>query len=207
MHVAQRLATQLDRCDLLVMTASNRRRRPPRLPGHPRRASDRARCARKVRRRPSTRSGDCASHGEHLGRNGLMATPRVDGSRHHFSAVSPPQSSERARRRSCSSGRLATLPGGILPQSSSPAGPAQDRTRCLAWSPQWADDLGAEFWLESVFHPLDLHMAANPHAEFEPALALLGSDVDVQLLPIPMPTTRQERSSRALVTFPRRCSP
>ncbi len=27
-------------------------------------------------------------------------------------------------------------------------------------------------------------MAANPHAEFEPALALLGSDVHVQLLPI-----------------------
>lgn len=54
----------------------------------------------------------------------------------------------------------------------------------LAWSPQWAHDLGAEFWLESVFHPLDTHMAADPHAEFEPALALLGSDVQVHLLTI-----------------------
>lgn len=49
---------------------------------------------------------------------------------------------------------------------------------------EWADALAIELWLESVFHPLDTHMAENPHAEFEPALAQLGSDVEVHVLPL-----------------------
>lgn len=49
---------------------------------------------------------------------------------------------------------------------------------------EWADALAVELWLESVFHPLDTHMAENPHAEFEPALARLGSDAEVHLLPL-----------------------
>jgi nucleotide-binding universal stress UspA family protein len=49
---------------------------------------------------------------------------------------------------------------------------------------QWAGVLGIELWLESVFHPLDTHMAQDPHAEFESALARLGSDVEVHLLPL-----------------------
>ena len=68
----------------------------------------------------------------------------------------------------------------------------------LAWSPQWADDLGAEFWLESVFHRLDTHMAADPHAEFAPASRRLGPtsrSTCCQSATI----TRQERSSRVPV--------
>ena len=54
----------------------------------------------------------------------------------------------------------------------------------LPWARQWADALGIELWLESVFHPLDTHMAQDPHAEFEPALAQIGSDIEVHLLPL-----------------------
>ena len=54
----------------------------------------------------------------------------------------------------------------------------------LPYAKEWADGLGAELWLESVFHPLDTRMAANPHAEFEPALEQLRTDVDVHLLPL-----------------------
>jgi nucleotide-binding universal stress UspA family protein len=54
----------------------------------------------------------------------------------------------------------------------------------LPYAKEWAERLSAEFWLESVFHPLDTRMAANPHAEFEPALEQLRTDVDVHLLPL-----------------------
>jgi nucleotide-binding universal stress UspA family protein len=54
----------------------------------------------------------------------------------------------------------------------------------LPWARQWAGDLGVELWLACAFHPLDTRMATNPDAEFEPAVALLGSDVDVHLLPV-----------------------
>jgi nucleotide-binding universal stress UspA family protein len=46
------------------------------------------------------------------------------------------------------------------------------------------ETLGGELWVESVFHPLDTHMAENPHAEFEPALEQVGPDIDVHLLPL-----------------------
>jgi nucleotide-binding universal stress UspA family protein len=48
----------------------------------------------------------------------------------------------------------------------------------------FAEALGSELWVESVFHPLDTHMAENPHGEFEPALEHIGSGVDVHLLPL-----------------------
>jgi nucleotide-binding universal stress UspA family protein len=54
----------------------------------------------------------------------------------------------------------------------------------LPWARRWADDLHIGLWLETVFHPLDTRMAVNPHAEFEPALALLGTDINVHLVPI-----------------------
>ena len=62
-----------------------------------------------------------------------------------------------------------------------------------------------ELWLESVFHPLDTHMAENPHAEFEPALAQLGSDVEVHVLPLrdADPAGAIVRSARELLP---RCS-
>jgi nucleotide-binding universal stress UspA family protein len=48
----------------------------------------------------------------------------------------------------------------------------------------WSRGLGAELWVATVFHPLDTRMAADPHAEFEPALAHLGPGADVHLLPV-----------------------
>jgi len=47
-----------------------------------------------------------------------------------------------------------------------------------------AEALRSELWIESVFHPLDTHMAENPHGEFEPALEHIGPDVEVHLLPL-----------------------
>jgi nucleotide-binding universal stress UspA family protein len=44
--------------------------------------------------------------------------------------------------------------------------------------------LGGELWIESVFHPLDTHMAENPSGEFEPALAHIGPGVEAHLLPL-----------------------
>ena len=185
LHVAQRLVTQLDRCDLLVMTASGPDDKDRRVyldtlvgqatvPGvrakfieDPVPALAIARLAESI----ADATVCMATHGR-----GRIATPFL--------------------------GSVATA---VIRQSTTPVllvGPHCDTAwwhspaklvacwagagsnAVLAWSPQWADDLGAEFWLESVFHPLDLHMAVNPHAEFEPALALLGSDVHVQLLPI-----------------------
>jgi nucleotide-binding universal stress UspA family protein len=48
----------------------------------------------------------------------------------------------------------------------------------------FVEALGSELWVESVFHPLDTHMAENPHGEFEPALEQIGPDVDIHLLPL-----------------------
>ena len=50
--------------------------------------------------------------------------------------------------------------------------PAQELTEAL----------GGELWLESVFHPLDIHAAENLHGEFEPALRRIGTGTDVHLL-------------------------
>jgi nucleotide-binding universal stress UspA family protein len=59
---------------------------------------------------------------------------------------------------------------------------------------EWAEALSVDLWLETVFHPLDTRMAENPHAEFEPALARLGRDRDVHLLPV-----RADSPSAAIV--------
>lgn len=70
----------------------------------------------------------------------------------------------------------------------------------LPWARQWADDLGIELWLECVFHPLDTEMAANPRGQLEPAIAQLGPDVDIHLLPLrdTLPATAIVRSARDL---------
>ena len=184
-HVAQRLVPQLDKCDLLIMTASgpddkDRRDYLDNLVGQATVPGVRATfvedpvpalaIARLAESMPNA-TVCMATHGR-----GRIATPFL--------------------------GSVATA---VLRQSTMPVllvgpqcetawwhSPAKliacwsggESDAVLTWSPRWADDLGAEFWLESVFHPLDLHMAANPDAEFEPALALLGPDVHAHLLPV-----------------------
>jgi nucleotide-binding universal stress UspA family protein len=48
---------------------------------------------------------------------------------------------------------------------------------------EWVEALHGELWLELVYHPLDTRTAVDPHAEFAPALKLIGDDVDVHLMP------------------------
>jgi nucleotide-binding universal stress UspA family protein len=49
---------------------------------------------------------------------------------------------------------------------------------------EFAEALGSELWIASVFHPLDTHMAENPHAEFEPALRRIGPGIEAHLVPL-----------------------
>jgi len=184
-QVAQRLVAQLDRCELLVMAASgpddeDRREYLDALVGQATASGMRAEFledpdpALAIVRLAESLSGATvcmATHGR-----GRIAAPFL--------------------------GSVAT---GVVRQSTTPVllvGPhcepdwwhsspklvacwaGAGSNAVLAWSRQWAADLGAEFWLESVFHPLDTRMAENPRAEFEPALASLGPDIQVHLLPI-----------------------
>ncbi len=59
-----------------------------------------------------------------------------------------------------------------------------DSSGILAVSKSWAESLAAEINLTWVFHPLDLHMAKDPSAEFQPALDELGGGVTVELSPL-----------------------
>ena len=65
---------------------------------------------------------------------------------------------------------------------------------------EMAEGIAGELWIESVFHPLDTHMAENPHGEFEPALEHIGPGVKVHLLPLTgeYPAGTIARSAREL---------
>jgi nucleotide-binding universal stress UspA family protein len=184
-HVAQRLATQLDRCELVVMTASgpddeDRRDYLDSLVGQATVAGVRAEFIEdpvpavaivRLAERLSDATVCMAAHGR--GRIaapflGSVATSVVRQSTTPVLLVGPHCETEWWH----SPPKLVACWAGT------------GSNAVLAWSRQWVDDLGAEFWLESVFHSLDTRMAENPRAEFEPALASLGSDIEVHLLPI-----------------------
>ncbi len=63
-----------------------------------------------------------------------------------------------------------------------------------------AEALEGELCVQSVFHPLDTHMAENPLGEFEAALERIGADIDVHLLPLTSdyPAGALVRSAREL---------
>lgn len=71
----------------------------------------------------------------------------------------------------------------------------------LPWAREWAHDLHLELWLESVFHPLDTRVAAEPRGEFQPALAVLQmppDDVHLLVLRDDLPSGAIVRSAQEL---------
>lgn len=185
MRVAQGLAAHFDTCDLLVMTASGKADRDRR---------DYLKAVVEEATEPGVRS-EFADNAEPADAIARMAEAMPD-------AVVCMATHGRGRVTAPFLGSVATE---VLRRIKTPVllvGPhcetawwhdpaklvtcwaGEGSNPIVAWARQWAEALGIEFWLESVFHPLDTHMAENPHAEFEPALARLASDVEVHLLPL-----------------------
>ena len=77
----------------------------------------------------------------------------------------------------------------------------EESNAILPWAREWAHDLHLELWLESVFHPLDTRVAAEPRGEFQPALAVLQmppDDVHLLVLRDDLPSGAIVRSAQEL---------
>jgi len=173
---AQRLATHLDPCDIVVMTASTD-------PGDRRRAHLDAlvREATETRIRAELVTGEPAESIVRM--TAEYADPVVCMTTRGRGRLSAPVlgsvATEVVRRVAAPVllvGRRCEKDWWHYPAKLVACWADENSNEILAPAQEWSDALGMQLWLETVLRPEDIRADIDPHRAFAPALALLGKD-------------------------------